>query len=212
MEYIFGKRPAAAAQNGANTESSAVDSHLLGSASPATRQPCGATLKMFARSFAGKVIGHPLTKTVAGPLFFLGTRINCLGLDNNWFGEYAALVAAGGITLLVLSTVLSTCNKPRYEPLVKHLAQSTGYFVAGGPLAILQLITWLRCRGSLQEFDAEQITQQIAQDYDPVLDGPANQWDTPVDVELSPHTETDWARTVPKVTQKSQRNQEDAPV
>jgi hypothetical protein len=136
------------------------------------------TLKILARSCGAKVAGHPLTKAVCGPMFFLGAKVDCLGMDNDWFGDYAPVVAAGSAGLFIISTVISSYNKPRYEPVVKHLAQSVGYFVAGAPLAIVQLGTWLMCKKSLQEFDAEQIRQEIAPEWDPVMDGPANAYDS----------------------------------
>ena len=135
-----------------------------------SRFPCRATLKLFARSCAGRTIGHPATKALAGPLFALGMKFDCLGMNNDWFGEYAAYVAAGSATLWLVSTAVSLYNKPPYESCVKHLAQSVGYGVAGSALIPAQLVTWLCCRESLREFDVDAIRKQLSAEKSLFLD------------------------------------------
>lgn len=178
MQFLTGKIPYWSTKTGETPDFKLMDENPPASEQTGTRQPCRATLKWMARSCIGRVAGHPLVKGVAGPMIALGSRIDCLGLDNDWFGDWAPIVAAGGACLFVISTIISTYNKPRFEPIVKHLSQSVGYGVAGIPLALIQFSIYMCSRKSLQEFDAEQIKQQIAPEWDPVMDGHDFGYDT----------------------------------
>ncbi len=180
MQFLKGKIPYLPTETGDNPDFNLMGGNPPPSTQTGTRQPCSATLKWMARSCFGKMAGHPLTKGVAGPMLALGSRIDCLGLDNDWFGDWAPAVAAGGACLFVISTIVSTYNKPRYEPLVKHLSQSVGYGVAGIPLALIQFSIYMCSKKSPQEFDAEQIEQQIAPEWDPVLDGPDDKYEATI--------------------------------
>ena len=120
-----------------------------------TPDTCRTALVRFGRSTTAKVIGHPLTKATGGALVGIATHTALLGEHGDYF-------AIGGAGLWLISTMMSTCYRPRMEGVIKHLAQSVGYGVAGGPLALLYLATRLCCRKeSTDPTDVEAIMRKI---------------------------------------------------
>ena len=146
------------------------------------RCPCRDQLTMLGRTTVGKLIGHPLTKGITGVLGGIEIWTDLLR-DN---GTY---IVFGALGLWLISTTLSASCKPGQENIVKHLAQSIGYGVAGLPLGVLYLAVKLIDPEALVQYqDQDTLVQQVFAPVDR-LDSPVKGIEGQAPVTYSPYIE-----------------------